>query len=554
MMSGNSGNKSLTLNIIAILAALLIITIVVLPFIIEVNQFRPQIEARLASALGRDVKIGTLKLSLLSSSLTVKDIEIADNADFSRSPFVTAKSLQIGIELKPLIFSKQIRITGISLDSPGITLINTSEGKWNFSDLGQKRQETAPKAKEISGNFSQTDIQIKQLRITDGQVTIIKGNKKPSIYKDVNIAVRNFSSTSSFPFTLTASLPGGGNLKMEGTAGPLSAIDTLRTHLDTSLTVNQFDLIASGFVAPDSGLSGIFNFTGKTTSNGRLVQSKGTATAEKLQIVKAGIPAGKPISMNYLVQYDLAEHTGSLRDITVGFGKAMAHLNGDFDTRSEALNLKARLNGKNMPVQDLKELLPAFGVVLPKGATLEGGILNTELTAEGPIDKMKILGTAEMVQTRLTGYDLSGKMTLLAKLAGLKSNQQTEIEKFSSGMELTAEGIQVSNLLLIMPELGTISGNGKIATNQSLDFVMQALVKPGGELGAGLMRLSKDGALKVPFFVRGTAADPRFIPDTKNAVRSLLESTFSGGSSDKQQTGKGDALGDALRGLFNKKK
>ena len=553
-MSGNTGEKFSVSKVVAILVALLIIVILTLPFIFDANQFRPQIEAKLSGALGRSVKIGTLRLVLLSGSLSANDIEISENAHFSRSPFVTAKSLHVGVELKPLIFSKELRITGISLDNPEIALIRSSEGRWNFSDLGNKFEENDPKLEEADGDFSQSDILIKQLKIRDGQITVVEGNKKPSIYQAVNIVIRDLSSTSSFPFTLTASLPGGGNLKVEGNAGPWNALDTLRTPLDTSLKVDKFDLIASGFVSPESGLSGIFNFTGKTTSNGSLVKSKGTATAEKLQIVKAGAPAGKPISISYQVQYDLLKRTGSLQDITLGFGNAMAHLNGDFDARAESLHFKTRLQGTNMPVQDLKELLPAFGIVLPKGATLEGGVLNTHLTAEGPIDKMKILGNAEIVQTRLTGYDLSGKMAVVAKLAGLKSKRQTEIEKFSSGIQITSEGTQIENLILIMPELGTLSGNGKIATNQSLDFVMQAMVKTGGDLGAGLNSLTKDGTLRIPFFVRGTADDPRFIPDTKNAIRSLLESTLSGQSSDEEQTGTGDALGDALRGLLNKKR
>ena len=553
-MSGNTGGKFSLLKAAAILAALFIAAILTLPFIIDANQFRSQIEAQFADALGRDVNIGTLKLALLSGSLTANDIEIADNINFSHSPFVTAESLHVGVELKPLIISKELHITEISLDNPEIVLINSSDGKWNFSDLGKKSEQTDPRTKEPVGNLSQIGIVIKQLKIKDGQITIVAGRNKPSQYKGVNITIRNLSSTSSFPFTLGVSLPGGGDLKVEGTAGPLNALDNVRTPFDASLTLDKFNLIASGFTAPDSGLSGIFNFKGKMTSNGSLVKSQGTATVENLQIVKAGAPAGKPVSIHYQIQYDLADRTGSLQDITVGVGKAMAHLNGVYDARPESLYLKTRLQGANLPVQDLKELLPAFGIVLPKGATLEGGVLNTYLTAEGPIDKMKILGNAEIVQTRLTGYDLSGKMAVLAKLAGLKSDRQTEIEKFSSDLQLTPEGIQVHNLLLILPELGTLSGNGKMATDQSLDFVMQAMVKTGGELGAGLKGHTKNGALKVPFFVRGTAADPKFVPDTKNAIRSLLESTFSGQSSDKEPTSTGDALGDALRGLFNKKK
>ena len=106
---------------------------------------------------------------------------------------------------------------------------------------------------------------------------------------------------------------------------------------------------------------------------------------------------------------------------------------------------------------------------------------------------------------------------------------------------------------LEQPALGELSGNGSIAADQSLDFRMRAMLKPKGALGMGLERLVKGNALDVPFFVRGTAADPKFVPDVKNAAEGLLESALGQGTKEgKTDTGK--AIGDTLRGLFGKKK
>ncbi len=57
--------------------------------------------------------------------------------------------------------------------------------------------------------------------------------------------------------------------------------------------------------------------------------------------------------------------------------------------------------------------------------------------------------------------------------------------------------------------------------------------------------------ITVPFFVRGTTSSPTFVPDTKGAAESLLESVVSG----KNKSGEsGKNLGDALKGVFGKKK
>ena len=210
-----------------------------------------------------------------------------------------------------------------------------------------------------------------------------------------------------------------------------------------------------------------------------------------------------------------------------------------------------------MPVDDVKSLLPAFGVVLPEGATLKGGVIQTDMTAEGPIDKMGITGTANITRTLLTGFDLAGKLAVLAKLAGIKPDPETEIETLASRVHMTPEGIRVNDMQLIVPSLGELAGDGIINPDQSLDFKMQAQVKTSGGVGLALSQLMNRGAgsgkLTIPFFIRGTASKPKFVPDVKNAAGGLLGSQFSSpGGEEGEKSGTEKAIGDALKNLFGK--
>jgi AsmA protein len=548
-MTGDSGKKSKVLKVALIILALLVIAILALPFFLDINQFRPEIESQLAKALGREVKLGALKLSLISGNFSADEIMIADNPSFSQSPFITANSLKIGIELKPLIFSREIRITGISLDQPAINLIFLPSGKWNFSDLSSNLVKS-DKEKEKK---SKTRIFIKQLNIKNGRISIKEGQKKPSVYDEVNIAAENMSITSAFPFSVTAKIPGEGTFKVAGTAGPLNEDDAIQTPLSADLSIGHFDLTKSGFVAPNAGLSGLIDLAGSIHSKDGQVQSKGDSTAARLQIIRGGSPAPNPVSLNFNVSYDLLKRMGTIQEAKIGIGKAAAFLSGSFDARKEDLLITMKLHGSAMPVQDLKDLLPAFGILLPKGATLEGGTLQTDLTAEGFLNKMVIAGSAEISQTCLTGYDLSGKMALVAKLAGFQTNDRTDIERFMASMRYTIEGIDVNKLLLVAPSLGTLSGAGKISPTQTLDFSMQAQLKPSGGIGGGLAKLLNKETLVVPFFVRGTSSDPKFVADVKNTMRGLFDS----GPAEKSQTGSsskgGNSLENSIRSLFQKK-
>ena len=75
------------LRIVLIAAAVLLVILLVLPFLININSYRPKIEAQASSALGRQVTIGNLDLSLLSGSVKADNVAIADDPVFSKSPF-----------------------------------------------------------------------------------------------------------------------------------------------------------------------------------------------------------------------------------------------------------------------------------------------------------------------------------------------------------------------------------------------------------------------------------------------------------------------------------
>ena len=125
-----------TLKIAGIVVAAVVVILLALPLFINVNSFRPKIESEVTTALGRPVTLGEMSLSLFGGKVGVENVSIADDPAFSKSPFITAKSLEVGVELMPLIFSKQLNVTGIVLDEPQITLLKGSNGTWNFSSLG----------------------------------------------------------------------------------------------------------------------------------------------------------------------------------------------------------------------------------------------------------------------------------------------------------------------------------------------------------------------------------------------------------------------------------
>ena len=125
-----------TVRNILIAVGVLIVLLLVIPFFIPVNQFKPTIEEKASAALGRKVQLGNLSLSLIHGALTAEDLSIGDDPKFSPSPFLTAKSLSVGVEIMPLIFSKQLNVTDITIVEPQVTLLKNPAGEWNYSTIG----------------------------------------------------------------------------------------------------------------------------------------------------------------------------------------------------------------------------------------------------------------------------------------------------------------------------------------------------------------------------------------------------------------------------------
>src|SRR6202007_3466683 len=71
-----------TLRIILVVIAVLVVIVLVAPFLIPVNQFRPTIEEKASAALGRKVDVGNLSLSLFTGSLSADNIGIINTPNF----------------------------------------------------------------------------------------------------------------------------------------------------------------------------------------------------------------------------------------------------------------------------------------------------------------------------------------------------------------------------------------------------------------------------------------------------------------------------------------
>ena len=459
----------------------LLLALVTIPFLVNAENFRPTIQTRLSAALGRSITIGHLSFSLLKGSLVADQIAIADDPAFSTAPFLKAKSLQIGVELMPLLMQRQIRITNLVIDTPSINLLHATNGRWNFSSLGRASTNQSPQAAQQPSAFP--DLSVDELELKDGTASVssIPASRQPFIYSAIDLSVEHFSLLKPFPFKLSATLPASGTFDLTGNAGPLSATNTADTPFQANLQVKGFDPIAAGVLDPSSGISMKVDLAADLVSNGVAVIARGKTQADHLKLARTGSPAPHPVDIDFDITDQLNTDAGTISNIAIHAGSVAGQVTGTYRVTPQALQLDLHLSAPNLPIDQVEQLLPAFGVQLPTGSRLSGGTLTANLSASGPAAAITVTGPIEIENTTLQGFDLGSK---IQGLNLLKSGGGTQIQTLRTTVSSSPQITQFSNIYGNLPQIGSATGSGTVSPSSELNFKMVATLSSSNVVGS----------------------------------------------------------------------
>jgi AsmA protein len=496
---------------IGIVLLVLVLAVISLPFFVNANEFRPRLESELTTALGREVKVGNLKLDIFGGTVSADELSVADDRKFSTAPFLQARSLKLTVELWPLIASRKLHVLGLLIDQPAIALIQSAEGDWNFSGIGGRK---APAPAPVSSESSPLDLSVQLIKVSGARLALSRlgGPVKPQALEGMDAEIRDFSPTSSFPFSMSAKLASGGDIHLDGKAGPMNSTDAAATPVQVTLKVTNLQMAAAGLVDKASGIDGQLSIDGIGVSNGTELQWNGSVNVDKLKLSKTGKPAARTVQFDFAVAHNVRTHSGVLSRGDVHLGSALAHLTGNYAEQGESMTMRMHLAGTSMPVPELLTFLPPLDIRLPAGSSLQGGTAALEAVANGPVAALVADGTMDVNNTKLTGFDLGSKLSTMEKLAGIKTSPDTVIQTLHAKIHSAPEGQTVQDLKLVLPAIGEVDGAGTVSVNHALDFKMRATVHTSGTL---LAALGPKGDTTVPFAIQGTSENPTFKPDMK---------------------------------------
>ncbi|EKD34122.1 MAG: AsmA [uncultured bacterium] len=209
---------------IAVFGFLAIVTVMLMPVLINVQRFVPEIEEKIREVTGRSFSIGPdLGLSFFPwLSISFSGMKLGNPPGFISDEFVKIDSFEARIRLLPLL-KKKIEISRFVVGGLDVNLEKNNDGKinWEFVRTIISRESSAMRSAQPWRGFLQGNVSCDLLAVTDGKVNWVDRSKdiRHSV-ADLMILLNDVTVDRPIALDLKASYDGK-PIALEGKIGPL---------------------------------------------------------------------------------------------------------------------------------------------------------------------------------------------------------------------------------------------------------------------------------------------------------------------------------------------
>jgi uncharacterized protein involved in outer membrane biogenesis len=432
--------------VILVILILVIAAALIVPRFIDINRYRPQIQAQLEKRLGRPVTLGEMNLGLFPPRFRVNNVSISEDPQFNTGkPFATAQQLSVAVKLWPLLH-KQVDVQSLRLDRPQVELVRNPQGVWNYGSLGkapstgqpqpapsgkpspEKQPPQAPQPQTGPGE----QLSLAKLVMMDGQVAVTDEQKRQprAVYDHIDLTLTDFAPGQKFSIDATAHLPGGGkqSIALKGKGGPL-AEEMINTPFDGTLKLEQAAIsslqrflnaqVLQGVEAQLSGNASINNSNAKLTSSGDL-------RAENSQL--RNVKVGYPITLNYDATMDKNNEQIQVRKGDLKLGATPVSFSGTVNAKATPVQVDGKLRAQNASIEEAKRLASAFGMVLDKNMDAKGTV-DADLTIKTSNNMITSSGELRAQNAQVRNVKVGYPITLNYDATMDQSKQVIQVRK-----------------------------------------------------------------------------------------------------------------------------
>ncbi|MSO85549.1 MAG: AsmA family protein [Rhodospirillales bacterium] len=299
---------------VATLIVVLVGAVLVLPGLIDWNEYKVEIASRARDLTGREVTLkGDIRLALLPApALRVTDVALASLPGAKDAELVRLKALEVRIALAPL-FSGQIEIETVRLVEPVFALEILRDGRrtWDFAPAASAAMPAQPGRAPDPARSPGPAVRIDSFVVENG--TVVYRDAAAGIEERIEtIAARVTAATLEGPFESSGSFRARG-MALGYVVGIGKLADDRAIPVNLSLNIAGAKLQSTGTV---SGLAQVPRYRGK-------VKIEGESLAAVLALAAEGMPA-PPLAQPFMVEGALTASAAmlELKDLDIRLGES----------------------------------------------------------------------------------------------------------------------------------------------------------------------------------------------------------------------------------------
>ena len=534
--------KKLFIVSISVLAVVMI-GLSAVPLFVDSNKLKNLIIAQLESRLQRKITAKEASVRIFTGpGIELQEVTIADDPEFSKTPFMMVESLVVRAGILPLLSGK-IEISDLKITHPVVELIQNREGLWNYSSLmnapGQgghppAGSPTMPRPKESGNSGHSTAAQnaqslpvaISSLVLREGTLSTIRnlpeGGRQISRWEHINLELSDISQTRGSRFDLSLGL--GGNpknkLRLSGTFGPLNLQALDKAALDAKLELSEVP-VAELVIPLEIAATRQWGGTLSTSTHVYGSLSNGVIFDGLTHYSDIATTFGKVESahvkgeIQHKFSYQFGSGSMNLDHLQLQAPNSTLSLSGSIQNQRGETLLDLALKSSKASFDDLLALASVFGQGPPDGVQA-GGYGQANLEIKGNTGNLALAGEAKFADLNIRYPGLSEKIVLSPVTLIFKNNEMQSNPFIASVGERTRLQLQVTS------RFGAISFlNAKVSSERPVPVNdLQAI---GHSFGFRLPEGTKlqDGTVNLQLDVR-----ERFGPNSELQVEG--QSVFSG--------------------------
>ncbi|MCU7799530.1 MAG: AsmA family protein [gamma proteobacterium symbiont of Lucinoma myriamae] len=265
--------------LIASLVLIVVLTSILIPILVDPNDYKDEISQQVLDKTGRTLTIdGDIDLSIslpLSVSLELGKLELSNAEGFADKPFARIQGASLYVAIMPLLTDNRLDVGEIKLAGMELNLIKNKQGITNWSDLSGEQKATPAKVeKPAASTEKKADkaampaISVAGLSISDALITWTdeQANQSVTLSKS-NITISELIEDKPFKLSISTHIQNS-NPAIQGDFTLKSSPTISLSKQLFQLPGTELSLDLTGDVLPGGAnkttLTGDINFDGKT--------------------------------------------------------------------------------------------------------------------------------------------------------------------------------------------------------------------------------------------------------------------------------------------------